>query len=982
MAEVLLKLVEEGRSDYEICQGDYVKNLKPGDRNVVIKTSGARQLTALSFAASLNLNKLLSQLLDAGCDPNIGNPSALHYAASSGNINTVRQLIKHGADVNIRDAYDQTPLFFARNAETVHYLLDHAANTDLRNTADQTPLHTLAFNGCSESLTYLMKVLPKEMLDWPDRAGRTCLHHAEYHFIQVGDPHCVALLLTNGANHLCKTNKGIVIQTETMNAAITHAKHLSGAVMSDVNIEEMEQNIAENAVAAKLQAAARGKMARKKVDEKKQQMKQEEEAAATRVQNLYRGKMARKQVGAKRHQKARKEQEKELQEVLGAEVTIDEAEKAAQKMQAGFRGRKARDRVDDLKVENRYSKPFVMSTTSFRPPDDRPQKFTVTIKKESTDDTLGLVFLNGESHFQHNFPSVPAEYAPKCLVVTRIGLGAVVEHNRTMAEASNDLNHQIRVYDRILAVNKEQDVAKMIAAMHNSQTLEFELSIERYPTTFRVSLDRSAGKKIGLSFDRKYSKTHLRVLHVKGGSGGEAEAGGDGGEAGGEPVEKESRETYAKNNYEPTTVVMAHNVNAAKAGKHWQCLQRNQIISEVNGETNDATSLGEVMRDAKTHPVLHMTVHRGSTQARRDLAEMLFSPAHDLYLRPSKLRNFTGVTRRKPKTQAEKKAADKLYTQNMSRQVTQNKETGENYVSALSVVSPKQKKAREQMLEKAVAVEAFMKMQQYWEKAVILSINLKKTETVTKFGISFFDGGQAFTEANRGLAVDAPAHLVVKSVVWGGLLHNYNEAQTDANKKVIVGDRIVAVNGVKDDVEAMKEELRTGDDIMVQVQKFSRYFSFYTKKVSGDIGLGLQMQEHSGLRSELKIGKVYGVTQVINKRLVQQMGRYDLVLEPYMRLIGVNGRVDCDATELRQEIADAKEGSWLKLQVRRAAVLKLAVMKVRKQVMAMMFLRKMSFGGPPRIVFPNESDSEEEEDEDDDDDDDDEEKEEEEEEDD
>ncbi|CAD7954271.1 unnamed protein product, partial [Amoebophrya sp. A120] len=56
------------------------------------------------------------------------------------------------------------------------------------------------------------------------------------------------------------------------------------------------------------------------------------------------------------------------------------------------------------------------------------------------------------------------------------------------------------------------------------------------------------------------------------------------------------------------------------------------------------------------------------------------------------------------------------------------------------------------------------------------------------------------------------------------------------------------------------------------------------------------------------IGKVYGVTQVINKRLVQQMGRYDLVLEPYMRLIGVNGRVDCDATELRQEIADAKEG--------------------------------------------------------------------------
>ena len=44
-------------------------------------------------------------------------------------------------------------------------------------------------------------------------------------------------------------------------------------MLSDIDLAVMEQNIAENTVAAKLQAAARGKMARKNVDAKKAQMR-------------------------------------------------------------------------------------------------------------------------------------------------------------------------------------------------------------------------------------------------------------------------------------------------------------------------------------------------------------------------------------------------------------------------------------------------------------------------------------------------------------------------------------------------------------------------------------------------------------------------------------------------------------------------------------------------------------------------------------
>lgn len=51
-----------------------------------------------------------------------------------------------------------------------------------------------------------------------------------------------------------------------------------------------------------------------------------------------------------------------------------------------------------------------------------------------------------------------------------------------------------------------------------------------------------------------------------------------------------------------------------------------------------------------------------------------------------------------------------------------------------------------------------------------------------------------------------------------------------------------------------------------------------------------------------------------------------------MRIVGVNSKSNVDATILDEEIARAKEGTWIKLIVRRAAVLKLAKMKLMKQV--------------------------------------------------
>ncbi|CAD7954730.1 unnamed protein product [Amoebophrya sp. A25] len=970
----LLLMVEDGMSDWEICQSDYVTNLADADKNAVIKSSGARQLTPLSFAASANYNRLVTALLEVGCDPNVGNPSALHYAASVGNIAIVRLLIKHGADVNIMDAYNQTPLFFARNADTVHYLVEHGAKMNLKNTADQTVLHTLAFNGCVDSLSYLLRLLPKDTLDTADKAGRTCLHHAEYHYVQMGEPSCVALLLSKGTNHLAKTNKGIMLQPNTLAAAITHAKLVQGAVSGDINIEDIEQNMAENAVAAKLQAAARGRMARKKVDAKKQEMRAEEEAAATKVQNLYRAREARRNVGAKRRAKKDEETEKELKAMLGESVTLKEVEKAAGKVQASFRGKKARERVEDLKAENRYTKATQSFASNYCPPAEKPETIALTVTRESSEDPLGIVYLNGEKHFQHQFPSIPKDYAPKVLLVTKVGLGAVLNHNRDLQ--STDAKSMLRMYDRILSVNGKRTPTEMIEEFRSS-ALKFDIQAERYPNSIRVKLDRSGEgglTQLGLSFDRKYSKTHLRVLHVKGGKGGEAEAaaGGDGDQQ--EMQRENTREQFERAGYVPSTVVMAWNLKCAQEGKYWQCIHRSMLISEVNGYEEDASSLADVMRDTQMHQRLNLTLHRGTAQARRDLQELLFSPAKELHLRRSKMRKALEEADAEKEREARKrqrdmmlnpkiqKAKDSLYTQNMSLMVAQNPRTEQETLSALAIVSPKQKRMRALELENAIPIDGFMKIEKFWDKSIVLSIALTKPTPDRKYGISFFDGAEAFEEANKALPVNAPQHLVVKAVVWGGLLHDYNEMNMDdADKKVSVGDRILSVNGVRDDLEGMKEQLRASDSITIEVQKFARYFSFFTKKVNGDIGLGLQLEATTiGNKNEIKIGKVYGSTQVVNKRLVELLGRYDLVLEPFMRLCGVNGRTECDTNVLRQEIVDAKEGSWIKLHIRRAQVLKLAVMKVRKQVMAMMFMQKL--GGGAAAMLPAFSDEEEEDD--------------------
>ena len=70
----------------------------------------------------------------------------------------------------------------------------------------------------------------------------------------------------------------------------------------------------------------------------------------------------------------------------------------------------------------------------------------------------------------------------------------------------------------------------------------------------------------------------------------------------------------------------------------------------------------------------------------------------------------------------------------------------------------------------------------------------------------------------------------------------------------------------------------------------------------------------------------------VNQRLVNDFNRYDLVLEPDMRIVGVNNWSDCDAQILEDEIKYAEDGTWIRLIVKRQQLQNFASEKLRNIV--------------------------------------------------
>ena len=122
------------------------------------------------------------------------------------------------------------------------------------------------------------------------------------------------------------------------------------------NKEEFELDLDDpeyEAAATKIQAGYKGMRARKQVKKKKQE--EEEELAATKIQAGYKGMRARKQVKKMREEAQAEEDDdvgSEAQDELASNFDDPEYELAATKIQAGYKGMKARKQVKKMREEN------------------------------------------------------------------------------------------------------------------------------------------------------------------------------------------------------------------------------------------------------------------------------------------------------------------------------------------------------------------------------------------------------------------------------------------------------------------------------------------------------------------------------------------------------------------------------------------------------------------------------------------------------
>ncbi len=160
--EVLSVLIKHG-ARFDLCSAVAI-----GDERQVAKSlaqnpasanaRNARGFPAMHLAVTMNYEKIVKQLLDAGCDVQIANECShigsqgdtpLHAAAFWGRYAIAQVLIEKGANVNAAARNKWTPLhdaLYTNQLKLARLLLDHGASCDAENDKSQTALDLARMN--------------------------------------------------------------------------------------------------------------------------------------------------------------------------------------------------------------------------------------------------------------------------------------------------------------------------------------------------------------------------------------------------------------------------------------------------------------------------------------------------------------------------------------------------------------------------------------------------------------------------------------------------------------------------------------------------------------------------------------------------------------------------------------------------------------------------------------------------------------------
>lgn len=164
--------------------------LKQGANPKIGDSKGA---TALHHKTSLCDDKLVEDLLNAGCDIEAKDDdlcTPLHWACRSlGHPQMAKKLLLHGADCRARDRTGATPLHHAAKALDTHHaaamLIDKGADVQCADEFGATPLHLAAKAGNHRTALTLIRYNANP--EAVDMGGKTAMHYAAEYASIVGN---------------------------------------------------------------------------------------------------------------------------------------------------------------------------------------------------------------------------------------------------------------------------------------------------------------------------------------------------------------------------------------------------------------------------------------------------------------------------------------------------------------------------------------------------------------------------------------------------------------------------------------------------------------------------------------------------------------------------------------------------------------------------------------------------------------------------
>ncbi|KAM3455310.1 hypothetical protein MY3296_002498 [Beauveria thailandica] len=203
--------------------------------------------TALTHAAWLKADAMVSLLLDHGADVNLrdlDDRTALHWAAEGTYADLVEALLDHGAEIDCR-VNGWTPLLLAgRKWDELgaRILVQRGADLNARDFHGRSVLHWFAIQGCAETVPLLLR--SGASVDMQDYCGQTALHWA------VASGHAAT------ARRLLKRNASAALPTNDGSTALHIAAYIGYLKMVHLLLSDKERRERRAATASASQAPA------------------------------------------------------------------------------------------------------------------------------------------------------------------------------------------------------------------------------------------------------------------------------------------------------------------------------------------------------------------------------------------------------------------------------------------------------------------------------------------------------------------------------------------------------------------------------------------------------------------------------------------------------------------------------------------------------------------------------------------------------